>query len=52
MIDVLRVVFHCFWHWAGSFVLLTVVVNGAVATIRAIANLIRPPGQWAKVESA
>jgi D-alanyl-lipoteichoic acid acyltransferase DltB (MBOAT superfamily) len=51
MSAVLVIIFHCFWHWAGAAFLLTIVANTIVAIIRAIANLIRPPGNWAKVES-
>lgn len=31
MVDVLRFIFQDFWHWLGSFLMLT-VVSGALAT--------------------
>lgn len=52
MTDVLRIVFHCFWHWAGAAFLLTIVVNGIVSIIRvALREPDRSKGEWARVES-
>ena len=36
MLEILRFIFQSFWHWAGAFLIICVIITGIVGIIEAL----------------